>query len=100
MRQPDCPDLARVDRRRYVTSVAMVDRHQFQTVSRTEILRSSEVFWIGGILCSCRLSVKGDVHCFCEGKVDRAALLPSLIDLLHIAFVVGRLDPDVEPDVL
>src|SRR3712207_5167827 len=43
---------------------------------------------------------QGNVHRFGERKVDRAALPPSLIELLHIAFAIRRLDANIEPDVL
>jgi hypothetical protein len=46
------------------------------------------------------LHVERDVHRFDEGQVDRATLPPSLVKLLHITFAIGRLDPDVEPDVV
>ncbi len=54
----------------------------------------------GEALCLSCLHVERDVHRFGEGQVDRAALPPSLVKLLHITFVVGRLDLDVESDVL
>ena len=46
------------------------------------------------------LHVEGDAHRFGKGEINRAALLPSLVKLLDIAFAVGRLHPDVEADVL
>ena len=59
----------------------------------------SETLTTLGLLSLRCLHVEGDTHRFGEGEIDRAALLPSLVKLLDIAFAVGRLHPDVEADV-
>src|SRR5918995_1540039 len=77
----------------------LVSPHRASLVERCSP-KFGSILCPGEALCLSCLHVERDVHRFGEGQVDRAALPPSLVKLLHITFVVGRLDLDVESDVL